>query len=147
MSTAFELSEVSRLELGSRTLAPDETLGLDHPQPRHRVAASGEPVADADTKAPHIEDDRLSKETLNVADSGIAQENHTSADPNGHLANAANLAVMAPSIVLPELSYPPATTSSTPGVLASEELLTESTNTRRLRMGASFVTLFLAGWK
>ncbi|EIM87901.1 MFS general substrate transporter [Stereum hirsutum FP-91666 SS1] len=53
---------------------------------------------------------------------------------------------MAPSIVLPELSYPPATASSAPGALVSEELLPESTSTRRLRMGAAFVTLFLAGW-
>lgn len=100
-----------------------------------------------DTKSPQIEDDRQSKETLNVADNGIAEESHPSDDPNDQLANAANLAVMAPSIVLPELSYPPATASSAPGALASEELLPESTSTRRLRMGAAFVTLFLAGWK
>lgn len=145
MSTAFELSEISRLERGSLALVPDETLNI--PQARHRVAASGEPAGDEDTKSPQIEDDRQSKETLNVADNGIVKESHPSDDPIDPLANAANLAVMAPSIVLPALSYPPATVSSAPGALASEELLPESTSTRRLRMGAAFVTLFLAGWK
>lgn len=145
MSTAFELSEVSRLERGSLALVPDETLNI--PQPRHRFTASGEPAGEEDTNSPEIEDDRMSKETLNVADNDVAKESHPSPDPDGQLANAANLAAIAPSIVLPELSYPPATVSSAPRTSTSEELLPESTSTRRLRMGASFVTLFLAGWK
>lgn len=141
MSAALNFTNTSLLEIESRA-APDELSTFPHIGPPQRFAASGEhgdgscvSSLDNAAKSPSMDEPF-------VNESRVLGPGH--AKSNAAITNT----VVAPSIVLPKTEYPPPKPSkpdTSNAIMVGP--LPESQNMRRFRMCASFVTLFLAGWK
>lgn len=142
MSAALNLTNTSLLEIESR--APDELLTFPHLGTPQRFAASGE---HGDRSGVSSSDSAANKAPL--MDEPFVKESHVLG--HGHATSNASIMdiVVAPSIVLPKIEYPPSPKLSKLDTSSAITVgpLSESQNMRRFRMCASFVTLFLAGWK